>query len=56
MSAILQQCMTKIIPTIEDTFKSCIAEYFNETKTKETPQPLPLEAEERLEALLNYFI
>lgn len=31
------------MPTIEDTFKSCIADYFNKTKATDTPQPLPLE-------------
>lgn len=35
--------MTKIMPTIEDTFKSCIAHYFNKTKATDTTQPLPLE-------------
>lgn len=37
------QYMTKIMPTIEDTFKSCIAHYFNKTKATDTTQPLPLE-------------
>lgn len=31
------------MPTIEDTFKSCIADYFNKTKATDTPQPMPLE-------------
>lgn len=37
------QYMTKIMPTIEDTFKSCIAHYFNITKATDTTQLLPLE-------------
>lgn len=31
------------MPTIEDTFKSCIADYFNKTNATDTPQPLPFE-------------
>lgn len=43
MTTILQQCMSKIMPTIEDTFKTCIADYFSNTNPTTTPQSQPLE-------------
>lgn len=43
ISTLLQQCMSKIMPTIEDTFKTCIADYFPNTNPTATPQPQPLE-------------
>uniref|UniRef100_A0A8W8NU86 Uncharacterized protein n=1 Tax=Magallana gigas TaxID=29159 RepID=A0A8W8NU86_MAGGI len=43
MTTLLQQCMSKIMPTIEDTFKTCITDYFSNTNPTATPQPQPLE-------------
>lgn len=45
------QYMTKIMPTIEDTFKSCIAHYLNKKKASDTPQPLPLEQNAAIQPL-----
>lgn len=43
MTTLLQLCMSRIMPTIEDTFKTCIADYFSNTSPTATPQPQPLE-------------
>lgn len=43
MTTLLQQSMSKIMPTIEETFKTCIADYFSNTNPTATPQPQPLE-------------
>lgn len=43
MTTLLQQCMSRIMPTIEDTFKTCIADYFSNRNPTATPQPQPLE-------------